>query len=125
MIEGKKSFYQWQRPSDTYRSVDENGDCQPECGCDECMSERFDAVGMKISGKRMDIDSIKQDWCNPVLTRQRKPTIESACDVVTSLLVEISKINQELEKERRRQDINEQKYKTMLMEIQNTVSSYT
>ena len=125
MDEDKKSFYQWQRQNDAYRSVDGNGDCLSDCGCDECMNERFDAIGVKMRGWVMDIDKVKGDWCNPVLVKERKPTIEEACETIMALIVEISQLKQGLEKERGRQDIEKQKYKTMLLEIQNTVTRYT
>ena len=53
MNEGKKSFYQWQRPDDTYRSMDGNGDCLNDCGCDECMSERFAVIDVDMRSSRL------------------------------------------------------------------------
>ena len=56
MNEGKKSFYQWQRPDDTYRSMDGNGDCLNDCGCDECMSERFAVIGVAYDERKRFYD---------------------------------------------------------------------
>ena len=55
----------------------------------------------------------------------RKPTLNDACDLIESLCLEIDKQRKEVEYQKRRQDLKEQEYKTMIVEITNVVSKYT
>lgn len=73
----------------------------------------------------MNIEKIINDWCNPVLVKDRKPTVEEACETIMSLAGEIKRKNTVIEFERNRQNIKEQHYKTMMNELHNVISTYT
>lgn len=73
----------------------------------------------------MDINEIAKEWGNPIKVRIRKPSIEEACDVVMSLILEVSKARKEAAEEKKRQDIKAQQLKIMMIELQNTINKYT
>jgi len=73
----------------------------------------------------IDAKEIAKHWGNYAAVQQRAPKLFEACDLIVSLCVEIERLKKEVEKESKRQDVERQKYKTMLLEIQNTVQRYT
>jgi hypothetical protein len=72
----------------------------------------------------MDTKELMRTWDNSA-ARLRKPKLEEACDVILDLCIELNKINKEVEYQKNRQDIKEQFYKTMMIELHNVVSKYT
>lgn len=55
----------------------------------------------------------------------RKPKLQEACDLINELCHEVCRLKKEVEQQKKRQDIKEQTYDTMMVEIQNVVMKYT
>ena len=73
----------------------------------------------------IDEKELAKQWGNYAIVQQRAPKLFETCDLILELCVEIGRLKKEVESESKRQDVEKQKYKTMLMEIQNTVQRYT
>lgn len=73
--------------------------------------------------KEMNTTEVLKQW-NRVSATIRKPTLDDACDLIESLYLEIDKQRKEVEYQKRRQDLKEQEYKTMIVEITNVVQRY-
>ncbi len=73
----------------------------------------------------MDLDKVVEDWGSHVKLQQTRPTLISASETVIDLVLEIKKLRKELEYEKKRQDIKEQHFKTMFVELHNVVNKYT
>ena len=72
----------------------------------------------------MDTKKILTEWSTSA-AMIRKPKLNEACDVISNLCMEVSRLEDAVEYQKKRQDIKEQQYKTMLIEVQNVVQKYT
>lgn len=72
----------------------------------------------------MDTKKILIEW-SASTAMIRKPKLNEACDVISNLCMEVSRLKDAVEYQKKRQDIKEQQYKTMLIEVQNVVQKYT
>lgn len=72
----------------------------------------------------MDTKEIAAEWHfdNAAIKR---PKLRDACDMIVKLCVELNKQRAETAFQKRRQDLKEQHYKTMMVELQNVVNKYT
>lgn len=71
----------------------------------------------------VDVDQILKEW-NRTAATMRKPTLVEGCDVIETLCVEVKQLRNALASEQKRQEAEEQKYRTMLIEVQNVVTGY-
>ena len=55
----------------------------------------------------------------------RKPKLQEACDLINEMCHEVDRLGKEVEQQKKRQDIKERTYETMMVEIQNVVIKYT
>jgi hypothetical protein len=72
----------------------------------------------------MDTKKLLTEWSTSA-AMIRKPKLGEACDVISSLCMEVFKLEGEVKYQKNRQDLKEQEYKTMIIEIQNVVQKYT
>ena len=70
-----------------------------------------------------DIQQLMKDW-ELTAAMIRKPRFSDTCDLIQNLCMEIKELRKEVEYQKKRQDVEEQKYKTMLLEVQNVVTRY-
>ena len=71
----------------------------------------------------MDTGKILKEW-SPVAARLSKPTLDDACKVIEDACMEIKRLERELVYQSKRQDLNEIKYKDMMIEVQNVITRY-
>ena len=71
----------------------------------------------------MDVNSILREW-SPLAARLSKPTLDDACKVIEDACMEIKRLEKELVYQSKRQDLNEIKYKDMMLEVQNVIARY-
>lgn len=71
----------------------------------------------------MDTKKIMADW-SPLAAQIAKPKLNEACDVISNLCLEISRLKDEVSYQKTRQDQKEITYKNMILEVQNVVSKY-
>ena len=72
----------------------------------------------------MEVSEVLKEWSKNAAA-MRKPMLTEACDVIESLCLEVLKLGKEVDYQKRRQDLKEQEYKTMIVEVQNVVSKYS
>ena len=72
----------------------------------------------------IEISSISKDW-DRTRAILRKPSLLEACEVIQTLCLEVEKVRKEVEYQKKRQDLKEQTYKTMMVEVQNVIQKYT
>ncbi len=78
---------------------------------------------MEILGATMNTKEIAQNWHFGRVCIS-KPKLQDACDLILSMCVEIDRLNQEIGREKMRQDDRDRKNKEMVIEVQNTVRKY-
>jgi hypothetical protein len=71
----------------------------------------------------MDTKKILGEWSRHA-AMIRRPQLVEACDVIESLCMELVKLKEEVLYQKKRQDLKEQQYKTMILEVQNIVGKY-
>jgi hypothetical protein len=71
----------------------------------------------------VDTGAILKEWHSSTAVI-RKPKLGEACEVIDALCMEVIRLRDELDYQSKRQDLKEQQYKTMIIEIQNVVQSY-
>ena len=71
----------------------------------------------------IDTSAIFKDW-SATAAYIRKPKLDEACKVIESLCIEVIRLEKELVIQGNRQDIKEQTYKTMMIEVQNVIHKY-
>lgn len=71
----------------------------------------------------MDTKQICYDW-DYGRASLRKPKLQEACDLITSLCHEIRRLEKEVAYQCKRQDLKEQHYDTMMVEVQNVIRKY-
>ena len=72
----------------------------------------------------MDTKKVLNEWSTSA-AMVRKPKLGEACEVISTLCMEVCRLEEEVKYQKNRQDLKEQEYKTMLIEIQNVVQKYT
>ena len=70
-----------------------------------------------------DTGALMRDWSTQS-AMIRKPKLDEACTVISDLCMEVVALKREVAYQKKRQDLKEQQYKTMILEVQNVVSSY-
>ena len=71
----------------------------------------------------MDTKQILTEWHSSA-AHIRKPKLGEACDVIGDLCLEVVRLRDEVEYQKKRQDAKEQLYSTMLVELHNVVAKY-
>ena len=77
-----------------------------------------------IAPKPLDTDAIFKKWGYSEMLA-RRPTMQECADDMGALSVLISDLRGQVEHQKKRQDLKEQQYKIMMIELHNVIQKYS